>query len=78
LGFSGKWCADRSGQATALPRMRHLVQPADEAVHRVPKDATDAKQGADGDRPTGLDLLPVTGGESVTNHILLAVARALT
>ena len=53
------------------------IQAPDQPLHRAPKDAADAKQRADGDRAPGLDLLPVTGGESVTNHVLLAVACAL-
>jgi hypothetical protein len=79
LGFSGKLGGGRSQlagrQATALSRMP--IQAPDQALHRALKDAGDAQQGADCDGAASLDLLPMAGRESVRNHVLLAVTRAL-
>lgn len=54
------------------------IQPPEEFFRRHFKHIADAKQGCQSNRPSSLDLLPVAGGETEREHVLLAVAALLT
>lgn len=53
------------------------IQPPKEFFRRHFKHIANAKQGCQSNRPSSLDLLPVAGGETEREHVLLAVAALL-
>jgi hypothetical protein len=53
------------------------IQPPKKFFRRHFKYVANAKQGCQSNRPSSFNLLPVAGGESEREHVLLAVAALL-
>ena len=74
-----------SGTTAAAMRRNRLqllvdalgVQSLNQLRHWKFEDLTDAEQSGHGDRPTGLNLLPVARGEAKAEHIFLSEAPLL-
>lgn len=63
--------------ASTLISVESLIESPDKSCHRNAEGLADSQKRGNGNRPSGLDLLPVPRGESVRDHVFLRVPALL-